>query len=362
MPFLEISHSAKVSTVVGSIDLSQLTDKDGPVAAVLPGTLAQAHRGVVLVDEINRLADTAPEIADVLLDVMGTKPGRLQIEETGLPKVEIPVNVTVWAASNPDEDPGPLDGIRRQLSDRFDMCVGVQRPTEVHVLSRALRLSNSPYKGAMEQDYHDERETRETLTDKSRAVSSCELSPQIIEFVAKLYVDYSLESIRSVESILYAARMHCTRRGGHSIERQDVESVSPLALRHRVSAESLSELMAALKETKAVAAESEPIEAEEPEHRDAAGNYGAQSSLLSRLIDAFKEPRFEQQDAQKGLVPYVPSYTEQELRGRKEVPKASGSVSAPEPEVVKMQSPPLAARELSSIPFAERIRAEDELL
>ncbi len=35
----------------------------------------------MLVDEINRLADTAPELTDIMLDAMGTKPGRVQIEE-----------------------------------------------------------------------------------------------------------------------------------------------------------------------------------------------------------------------------------------------------------------------------------------
>jgi hypothetical protein len=36
-------------------------------------------RGIIFIDEISRLADTAPKKADVLLDVMVAKPGRLQI-------------------------------------------------------------------------------------------------------------------------------------------------------------------------------------------------------------------------------------------------------------------------------------------
>jgi magnesium chelatase subunit I len=95
---------------------------------VLPGTLPRAHRGIVFVDEINRLADTSPALVDVLLDAMGTKPGRVQIEETGLQSVELPLSVSVWAASNPDEEPGPLQEIRRQLSDRFDFVVRIERP------------------------------------------------------------------------------------------------------------------------------------------------------------------------------------------------------------------------------------------
>ncbi len=31
----------------------------------------------------------------------------------------------------PDEDPGPLEEIRRQLSDRFDMVCYMGRPTNV---------------------------------------------------------------------------------------------------------------------------------------------------------------------------------------------------------------------------------------
>jgi hypothetical protein len=104
IPFLEISHSAKIGTVAGTIDLSKLTNPTKPEAALLPGIIPQAHRGIIFVDEINRLADTSPEITDVLLDAMGTKPGRVQIEETGLPLVEVPVSASVWAASNPDED------------------------------------------------------------------------------------------------------------------------------------------------------------------------------------------------------------------------------------------------------------------
>ena len=105
-PFLEISHAAKIGTVVGSIDLSKLTSVQA-IAAILPGTIPQAYRGIIFIDEINRLADASPELADVLLDVMGTKPGHIQIEEVGLPIVELPVSVTIWAASNPDEEPGP---------------------------------------------------------------------------------------------------------------------------------------------------------------------------------------------------------------------------------------------------------------
>ncbi|MHB9095927.1 MAG: hypothetical protein ACYC21_14770 [Eubacteriales bacterium] len=60
MPFLEISHSAKIGTIVGSIDLAKITDAANPTAAILPGIIPQAHRGVIFVDEINRFMKRNP--------------------------------------------------------------------------------------------------------------------------------------------------------------------------------------------------------------------------------------------------------------------------------------------------------------
>ena len=100
------------------------------------GTIPKAHRGIIFVDEINRIADTSPEIVDLLLDVMGTKPGRIQIEEAGFPVLEMPVQVSIWAASNPDEEPGPLEDVRRQLSDRFDFAVRVERPANPWIIKK----------------------------------------------------------------------------------------------------------------------------------------------------------------------------------------------------------------------------------
>ena len=60
MPFTEIGHGAKLGTILGSIDLEKLTDPNSPKAAVLPGTIPMANRGVIFIDEVNRLAETAP--------------------------------------------------------------------------------------------------------------------------------------------------------------------------------------------------------------------------------------------------------------------------------------------------------------
>ncbi len=198
-PFLEISHSAKIGTVVGSIDLGKLTNQKIISAAILPGTIPQAHRGIIFIDEINRLADTSPELADVLLDVMGTKPGHLQIEETGLPTIELPVSISVWAASNPDEEPGSLNRIRRQLADRFDFGINMGRPSDYQTVYSIL-----------EGNKNKERvNITENIQMMVGDISNILVENYIKKVIAKIYVDFNLESLRAVETIEVAASLSC---------------------------------------------------------------------------------------------------------------------------------------------------------
>lgn len=240
MPFLEISHSAKVGTVVGSIDLARLTQSDRPQATVLPGTLPQAHRGIVFVDEINRLAETSPELADVLLDVMGTKPGRVQIEETGVPTVEVPVQVTVWAASNPDEEPGPLEEIRRQLADRFDFAVAMARPSDLQVVEDILALTETWDPVGVDQvasEFHPDWAVR------ARQLPLVRASAEIKRILANLYTQFSLESLRAVEALLLGSRLHALTQGYREATITDLRAVTAMALRHRVDGETLARIL-----------------------------------------------------------------------------------------------------------------------
>lgn len=244
MPLLEISHSARVGTVVGSIDLGRLVSPTRPEAALLPGTLPQAHRGILFVDEVNRLAETAPELADILLDVMGTKPGRVQIEETGMPRVELPVQVSVWAASNPDEDPGPLEEIRRQLSDRFDLAVYTDRPGEAGVVERILALAEEREEDEARAVRTEQFRTR--LRERADRLVRVEVPDSVRQSVAELYSRFNLESLRAVQALQAGVRLMACLEGRGEAAIDDLVRVAPLALRHRVDPESLKKLTAHL--------------------------------------------------------------------------------------------------------------------
>lgn len=245
-PFLEISHSAKIGTVAGTIDLSKLTNPTQPEAALLPGIIPQAHRGIIFVDEINRLADTSPEITDVLLDAMGTKPGRVQIEETGLPLVEVPVSASVWAASNPDEEPGPLAEIRRQLSDRFDLVIPMGRPStpeEVVDILTTDETMKSDDRGLSAQELNRLEQLKTNIENIAQHYNELEMPDYLTNFLANLYINYNIESLRALEAIRQAAILHTSLRKRTQVMISDIITILPLALYHRVSPATLTEIM-----------------------------------------------------------------------------------------------------------------------
>lgn len=265
MPFAEIGHGAKLGTILGSIDLSRLTNPARPEAALLPGSIPMANRGIIFVDEVNRLAETAPEITDVLLSVMGTKPGTVKIEEVGLPPCEIELTASVWAASNPDEDPGPLEDIRRQLADRFDLVVSVQRPSDPAIVERLLWGATAPMLVVpVSQPPSGWAEPRPDghlfagLPEKASRLKDVKVPPQIVRYMAHLYVHRNVESLRAVEAMELGARLYAAIHDKDEVSFDEILAVIPLVLRHRVEPVALSEILKDLELRRGAGSQTKP--------------------------------------------------------------------------------------------------------
>ncbi|MDN5718011.1 MAG: ATP-binding protein, partial [Janibacter sp.] len=109
---VELPVGATEDRVVGSLDLRRALGEGE--AAYQPGLLADAHRGILYVDEVNLLHD---HLVDVLLDAAAM--GRNTVERDGV-SISHPARITLVGTMNPEE--GEL---RPQLLDRFGLTVQV---------------------------------------------------------------------------------------------------------------------------------------------------------------------------------------------------------------------------------------------
>jgi len=220
---VELPVGATEDRVVGSIDLEKVL-RDGE-RAFQPGLLADAHQGVLYVDEVNLLHD---HLVDVLLDAAAM--GRVHVERDGVSHSH-PARFVLVGTMNPEE--GEL---RPQLLDRFGLAVDVAASRDVDirmaVVRRRLDYERDP--DAFAARYADEDADLARRIAAARAtVDAVELSDTELRRIASVCASFDVEGMRADLVLARTATAHAAWRGADSVAEEDVRVAAELTLPHR---------------------------------------------------------------------------------------------------------------------------------
>ncbi|NMI01802.1 putative cobaltochelatase [Pseudonocardia sp. K10HN5] len=220
---VELPVGATEDRLVGSLDLERALSEG--VRAYQPGLLADAHRGVLYVDEVNLLHD---HLVDLLLDAAAM--GRAHVERDGV-SVSHASRFLLVGTMNPEE--GEL---RPQLLDRFGLTVEVRAArdvdTRVEVVRRRLAFEADPA-GFAAAWAGAEADTARRIADAQERVGSVRLDDTELRRIAAVCAAFDVDGMRADLVIARAAAAHAAWRGADAVAEQDVRVAARLALPHR---------------------------------------------------------------------------------------------------------------------------------
>lgn len=221
---VDLPLNATEDRVAGSVDIARAL-REG-VAALEPGLLAAANRGILYVDEINLLDD---HLCDVLLDAAAL--GVNVVEREGV-SVSHPARFLLVGTMNPEE--GEL---RPQLADRIGLRVQVEAIAEpgarAEVLRRRERFTADPEAFAAEWAAAEAR-LAASVQEARDAVGSVRVPEELYRAVARLVVRSGVASHRADVAILQSAKALAALAGRAETGPDDVLEAAALALGHRL--------------------------------------------------------------------------------------------------------------------------------
>ncbi|MEV7829629.1 putative cobaltochelatase [Streptomyces subrutilus] len=220
---VELPVGASEDRLVGALDIERALAEG--VKAFEPGLLADAHRGILYVDEVNLLHD---HLIDLLLDAAAM--GASYVEREGV-SVRHAARFLLVGTMNPEE--GEL---RPQLLDRFGLTVEVAASREpaqrVEVVRRRLAYEDDPA-GFAARWAAEEREVR------ARVVAARALLPQVVLDdgsllqIAATCAGFEVDGMRADIVMARTASALAAWAGRTAVRKADVRQAALLALPHR---------------------------------------------------------------------------------------------------------------------------------
>ncbi|MFI0979016.1 putative cobaltochelatase [Streptomyces sp. NPDC021093] len=220
---VELPVGASEDRLVGALDIERAL-ADG-VKAFEPGLLADAHRGILYVDEVNLLHD---HLVDLLLDAAAM--GASYVEREGV-SVRHAARFLLVGTMNPEE--GEL---RPQLLDRFGLTVEVaaSRDTDqrVEVVRRRLAYDDDPA-GFVAKWAGEEADLRERIVAARALLPQVRLGDDALRQIAATCAAFEVDGMRADIVMARTATALAAWAGREDVQEEDVRQAALLALPHR---------------------------------------------------------------------------------------------------------------------------------
>ncbi|MEU6017354.1 putative cobaltochelatase [Streptomyces sp. NPDC047515] len=220
---VELPVGASEDRLVGALDIERALAEG--VKAFEPGLLADAHRGILYVDEVNLLHD---HLVDLLLDAAAM--GASYVEREGV-SVRHAARFLLVGTMNPEE--GEL---RPQLLDRFGLTVEVAASREpeqrVEVVRRRLAYDDDPV-GFATRWAGDEAAVCAHVVAARELLPSVTLGDGALRQIAAVCSAFEVDGMRADIVMARTATTLAAWAGRTDVLAEDVRQAALLALPHR---------------------------------------------------------------------------------------------------------------------------------
>ncbi|MFJ8076130.1 putative cobaltochelatase [Streptomyces sp. NPDC096176] len=220
---VELPVGASEDRLVGALDIERALSEG--VKAFEPGLLADAHRGILYVDEVNLLHD---HLVDLLLDAAAM--GASYVEREGV-SVRHASRFLLVGTMNPEE--GEL---RPQLLDRFGLTVEVVASRDpdlrVEVVRRRLAYDDDPT-GFAARWAGEEAELRERIAAARKLLPHVTLGDVALRQIAATCAAFEVDGMRADIVMARTATALAAWAGRDEVAEEDVRQAALLALPHR---------------------------------------------------------------------------------------------------------------------------------
>ncbi len=222
-PFVQLPVGASDDRVVGTLDIERALQAGQ--RQFEPGLLAQAHRGILYVDEVNLLAD---HIVDVLLDAAAS--GLNTVEREGI-SVSHPAHFILVGTMNPEE--GEL---RPQLLDRFGLAVEVVGQTDpairAEVVRRRIAYEANPAQ-FVAQFTEQEQQLSQQIIQAKTLLPQVTLSDGLLDLISKICINSEVDGLRADITLYKTAQTLAAWKDRHIVTVDDIRHSAEFVLLHR---------------------------------------------------------------------------------------------------------------------------------